>query len=74
MAKRHLKWFVCFLLVAVVIMGTIYASLACSEVEPATNHTFFKQAGSRPLVIAHRGGAGLFPENTLYSFERAAEL
>ena len=74
MAKRHLKWIVCFLLVTVVIMGTIYASLACSEVEPAANRTFFKQVESRPLVIAHRGGAGLFPENTLYSFERAAKL
>jgi len=27
-----------------------------------------------PLVMAHRGGAGLWPENTLYGFERAAEL
>jgi glycerophosphoryl diester phosphodiesterase len=35
---------------------------------------FFSQTGSRPLVIAHRGGAGLFPENTLYSFERASGL
>ena len=74
MAKRYLKWILCFLVVVVVIMGTIYASLACSEVDPATSRTFFNQAKSRPLVIAHRGGAGLFPENTLYSFERAAEL
>lgn len=74
MAKKHLKWIACFLLLVVVIMGTIYASLACSEVEPAANRTFFKQVGSRPLVIAHRGGAGLFPENTLYAFERASEL
>lgn len=28
----------------------------------------------RPLVIAHRGGAGLAPENTLAAFERAAAL
>jgi glycerophosphoryl diester phosphodiesterase len=28
----------------------------------------------RPLVIAHRGGAGLWPENTLYAFEQAANL
>jgi glycerophosphoryl diester phosphodiesterase len=26
------------------------------------------------LVIAHRGGAGLWPENTLHAFERAAAL
>ena len=27
-----------------------------------------------PLVMAHRGGAGLWPENTMYAFERAVEL
>ena len=27
-----------------------------------------------PLVMAHRGGAGLWPENTMYSFERAVDL
>ncbi|NLG62189.1 MAG: glycerophosphodiester phosphodiesterase [Candidatus Cloacimonetes bacterium] len=27
-----------------------------------------------PLLIAHRGGAGLYPENTLYAFSRAHEL
>lgn len=25
-----------------------------------------------PLLIAHRGGAGLYPENTLFAFDRAA--
>ena len=28
----------------------------------------------RPLVMAHRGGMGLWPENTLYAFERAARI
>ena len=45
--------------------------------------TFTRSAGSapfseetqhRPLVMAHRGGAGLWPENTLHSFERAVDL
>jgi glycerophosphoryl diester phosphodiesterase len=30
-----------------------------------------KKSG-RPLVMAHRGGAALWPENTMYAFERAA--
>ncbi|MDU0314063.1 glycerophosphodiester phosphodiesterase [Phycicoccus sp. M110.8] len=30
--------------------------------------------GSLPLAVAHRGGAGLAPENTLAAFERAAAL
>ena len=32
------------------------------------------QANSRPLVIAHRGGAGLWPENTLFALQEAAKL
>ncbi|HEY7676191.1 MAG TPA: glycerophosphodiester phosphodiesterase family protein [Candidatus Methylomirabilis sp.] len=30
--------------------------------------------GRRPLVVAHRGGAGLAPENTLAAFRRALDL
>jgi glycerophosphoryl diester phosphodiesterase len=35
-------------------------------------HPFF--AASRPLVFAHRGGAGLAPENTMAAFDRAVAL
>ena len=28
----------------------------------------------RPLVMAHRGGAALWPENTMYAFERAVAM
>lgn len=28
----------------------------------------------RPLVMAHRGGAGLWPENTMHAFERALAM
>jgi glycerophosphoryl diester phosphodiesterase len=31
-------------------------------------------SGSRPLTFAHRGGAGLWPENTLAAFQAAIEL
>jgi glycerophosphoryl diester phosphodiesterase len=34
----------------------------------------FSEATQGPLVMAHRGGAGLWPENTMYAFERAVEL
>lgn len=74
MASRIIKWLVFFLLGIVVIMAGIYVSLAGSEQQPAADRTVFKQESSRPLVIAHRGGAGLAPENTLYAFERAAGL
>jgi glycerophosphoryl diester phosphodiesterase len=35
-------------------------------------HSFFQHA--RPLVIAHRGGAGLAPENTIAAFDNAVAL
>jgi len=36
------------------------------------SHPFF--AGERTLAIAHQGGRGLWPENTLLAFERALDL
>jgi glycerophosphoryl diester phosphodiesterase len=32
------------------------------------------QANSIPLIIAHRGGAGLWPENTVFALQEAAKL
>jgi glycerophosphoryl diester phosphodiesterase len=40
----------------------------------AGEHPYFAGDEGRPLVMAHRGGGGLWPENTLYAFERAAEI
>ena len=40
----------------------------------APNHPFLGQGLVPPFVIAHRGGAGLWPENTLYAFQRAAAM
>lgn len=40
--------------------------------EPLSTHPFFAEPG--PRVIAHRGGRALGPENTLFTFRRAAAL
>ena len=40
----------------------------------AGEHPYFAGDEGRPLVMAHRGGGGLWPENTLYAFERATEI
>jgi glycerophosphoryl diester phosphodiesterase len=39
---------------------------------PVRDHAFF--SATRPLVVAHRGGNGLWPENTLLAFREAAAL
>ena len=55
----------------VVLVVAVYAFLA-NRSEPVPPHPFF--SGDEVLVMAHRGGQGLWPENTLFAFERAAEL
>ena len=42
--------------------------------QSATDIPFAEKIRRRPLVVAHRGGAGLWPENTMYGFERAVDL
>jgi glycerophosphoryl diester phosphodiesterase len=42
--------------------------------QSATDIPFAEKIQRRPLVMAHRGGAGLWPENTMYGFERAVDL
>ena len=54
--------------------GGLYFRLSLSAGVPVPEHNYFKQDSGRVLVIAHRGGAGPWPENTLYAFERAAAL
>lgn len=55
----------------ILALGMIYAILAILA-RPIPNHPFFGQEGV--LVMAHRGGRNLWPENTLYAFENAVEL
>ncbi len=53
----------------------LYVAVSRSAGEAVAEHPYFREdAPGRPLVIAHRGGAGLWPENTLHAFERAAAL
>jgi glycerophosphoryl diester phosphodiesterase len=61
-------------LCGVVMISALYATLAWSTEESAPEYKFSRQDARRLLVIAHRGGAGLWPENTLYAFERARAL
>lgn len=57
----------------VVVLIIVYIVLALLT-QPVADHAFFAQFPPEPLVIAHRGGKGLWPENTLYAFEHAVDL
>jgi glycerophosphoryl diester phosphodiesterase len=69
MRSKLLRGFVAFVAVLIVVY-VILALLA----RPAADYAFFVHAGQPPLVMAHRGGKGLWPENTVYAFERAQAL
>jgi glycerophosphoryl diester phosphodiesterase len=62
------------LLVVLLAGCAFYAVLSRTKGEVVPEHKYFQGDAGRPLAIAHRGGAGLWPENTLYAFERAAAL
>jgi glycerophosphoryl diester phosphodiesterase len=42
--------------------------------QPHVTRPFFQQAKFHPEVIAHRGGAGQWPGETIYAFEQARQL
>jgi glycerophosphoryl diester phosphodiesterase len=57
------------------MLGTLLSGLlACSAKDDSGGESSQTTARSSLLVIAHRGGAALWPENTLYAFERARDL
>jgi glycerophosphoryl diester phosphodiesterase len=54
-------------------LAAAYA-VAALLAQPAAGRPFFAQSKNRPLVMAHQGGKGLRPENTLVAFEHAETL
>ena len=56
----------------IVIVAIVCYSILWLRARPVPEHPFFESEG--PLVIAHRGGSALWPENTLHAFEGATTL
>lgn len=54
------------------LFGALIYSLLKRRSHPVPDHPFLDLP--RPIVMAHRGGMGLYPPNTLYAFEHALEL
>jgi glycerophosphoryl diester phosphodiesterase len=72
--RKIIKWFGYFLLGVILILAGIYFYLAMQTGKPADVRAIFQRDFSRPLVFAHRGGGGLFPENTLEAFKYSAQM
>jgi glycerophosphoryl diester phosphodiesterase len=66
------KWLIGLLGVLVGLI-TVYLAFVLLA-RPAGEHPFFAQFKRHPLTMAHRGGGSLWPENTMYAFERAAAM
>ncbi|MGD8406629.1 MAG: glycerophosphodiester phosphodiesterase [Anaerolineales bacterium] len=62
--------------IALSILGIILLVLVLFAVfsKRASDHPYYSDDLPYPLVIAHQGGDGLWPGDTLYAFEHAAEL
>lgn len=61
------------LIILLALAGFAAYLLLAWRSRPVPDHSFFAR-GDNPLVIAHQGGDGLWPSNTLFAFERAVDL
>ena len=62
-----------FLSVPLLLLAIALGVLALTS-KPAQPAAVLSSFAEQPLVIAHRGGKGLWPENSLFAFQRASAL
>jgi glycerophosphoryl diester phosphodiesterase len=69
------RWprFLLRMLIVLLWLAVIYLVLSAIA-RPRPERSFFEKQNNEVLVIAHQGGDGLFPSNTLYAFQEAAKL
>ena len=62
--------------IALSVMGVILLALVLIAVfaKRAPDHPYYADNLPYPLVIAHQGGDGIWPGDTMFAFEHAAEL
>lgn len=61
-----------YVLIGLIMIYVLLQFVTFSTERP--NNSKFKNKDGFPLVIAHRGGKGIFPENTAYAFEQSMRL
>jgi glycerophosphoryl diester phosphodiesterase len=66
------RWLIAML--ALGAAGVALIAFAALGAREAPEHPYFDESGPLPWVMAHRGGAALWPENTLHAFRGAADL
>jgi glycerophosphoryl diester phosphodiesterase len=71
MPSRWIAWLLPVAALAALIGISYGLMIKSPQFTADTDHTGEKR---RALVMAHRGGAGLWPENTMYAFSRAVEM
>ncbi len=59
---------------AVIGVPLVAYGVATALARPVAPHAVFERLPATQQVIAHRGGAGIWPENTLFAFQKAAAL
>ena len=73
MLGRYAKWSGALILGGIIMISALYGTLG-GWPSGESGQDLKQQKTIRPLVMAHRGGAGLWPENTMLAFERAHDL
>lgn len=73
--RKFLKFLGYLTLGVMVILAGVYIYLAMRTGKPAIERAIFQKIEkAHPLVFAHRGGGGLYPENTLEAFRYSAQM
>ena len=71
--RMRTRWVAPLLLCVVAALFCITYGLMLKSTQSADNMAAQRRQ-RRPLVMGHRGGAGLWPENTLHGFSQAVEM
>jgi glycerophosphoryl diester phosphodiesterase len=67
MTKKQIIYSFLALLVVTAVLLRLFA-------KPSTEMAYYTNPRPKTMVIAHQGGDGIFPGDTMYAFEKAVEL